>query len=101
MCEECGQILATTNPDNMRQHQKSLKCKAKFKLKVKCPICSKELTKGSLKNHTKTVHEQLRRYRCTVCSYTGCSKARFTYHMRTHTGIDLDILFAIFSSPSF
>lgn len=57
--------------------------------KFKCLICQKRYsTKGNLNNHTKTIHENIRPYRC---DYNNCDKcysnpSKLETHKRIHTG---------------
>lgn len=63
--------------------------KSKTLKKFKCLICQKTYsTKGNLNNHTKTIHENIRPYKC---DYSNCDKcysnpSRLETHKRIHTG---------------
>ncbi|KAL4238809.1 hypothetical protein ACF0H5_003516 [Mactra antiquata] len=53
-----------------------------------CPICGKMLSsKGSLSQHIKATHMNVRKYQCDLCPYAAKCAGRLREHVFTHTGI--------------
>eukprot|EP00111_Clytia_hemisphaerica_P024006 TCONS_00070725-protein len=83
-CKECGKSFA--NNAYLSRHRKVHEGN-----KYKCEDCGKSYTTiAHLKTHKKTIHEDIKRFKCFKCSKCDKSyfrKGRFDAHMRAHSNI--------------
>lgn len=55
--------------------------------KIECDICKKMLTKSSINNHKKIVHQKQKLFKCDICDKSLSAKILLKLHMSKHTGI--------------
>jgi len=53
---------------------------------TKCDLCDYQGTKGHLKQHKESIHENKKNWFCKACPYSTYFKQAFQSHMRIHTG---------------
>lgn len=76
-CQQCLKLFEIKK--NLLRHKEI------YKPKVKCQICSKEVTKKYLKIHLKS-HENIKDFKCDLCSAGFVTKNRLVLHMWMHRG---------------
>ena len=69
--------------------------------KVKCPICSKELTSKWLKEHMIETHGEKGRYQCQMCEKSFHRSTQFQKHTNKHNGIRNDVVICNYCEKPF
>ena len=80
-CEICEKAFIT--PSKLKRHSSTHKAlKNNPKNKHKCEICERAFFSPSkLKRHTRIVHEGIKNYQCTYCSYAGGTAQNLRSHI--------------------
>ena len=95
MCETCGKLMSTRY--NLKVHRLRVHATEEEKT-INCEHCSYRCADNIvLKDHMRFQHnlmwngdvykdsDQLRTYKCELCSYVGKKEKSLNYHMRVHT----------------
>ena len=69
--------------------------------KIKCPICSTELTCKWLKDHMIMKHGEKGRHQCKLCEQSFHSSTQFKKHTNKHNGIRNDIVICKYCDKPF
>ncbi|XP_067948566.1 zinc finger protein 260-like [Watersipora subatra] len=82
-CQVCMRQLSSSQ--TLLSHSKL--CHSHDRPVHKCPLCAKSLvTKGSLKHHMSSMHENNRPHKCEYCDKSFVTKYALTVHEKTHQG---------------
>ena len=86
-CPVCNKLVPSTE---IEKHSKSITCVMKSNTYVGgiCPICGKILRSTyKLKLHISTVHDNVRKYKCHLCSHSAKCAKTLQMHLTKHTGL--------------